>query len=109
MQVLDLDAYFFHDFAMDGLFNRFSHLGKAGDKSSPRIFPAGVGRYEKLISVAHGNDDSRADARINHRMAMTAVHHAFSIAVSHRTAALAAEAMIAVPVVQRQTGHAAKA
>ena len=63
-QVLDLNAHFFHDFTMDGIFDRLADFGKSGQKGNILVFPAGVFRDQELVTMADGYDDGRADARI---------------------------------------------
>ena len=99
-QLFHPQAGLFQNLPAHRVLNRLADLGKAGHQRVALEGAALILRQQQTISVRDGNDHGGAELRIDRQTAVRADHGPFGLAVAHRLAAAAAEAVGPVPALQ---------
>ena len=99
LDIFYVKPYFFHDFPLYGLFQRFSDFRKSGNQRIIFICSSRIFGEQYSVPVCHTDNHRRTNFREHHIVAAHASHHAFLFIVYHRFSASAAETVVTVPAI----------
>ena len=99
LDVLDTNARFFKDFALDGLLQRFADFNESRNEVHARfVWIVQIAGHQKLVAIVNSDNHDRRNLGIDGVLAAGANHGAFLEPSLHETSTFTAELVQAFPL-----------